>query len=94
MANPKGNEASLVKFKPKWNHAPTTVIRVPVALVDQIMDYAHSLDAGSNNSQAQLQVNREMLEAEAKKLTKKSELPQNWQLFIDRVLQLQSGIDA
>jgi len=70
MANPKGNPATLRKYQPKWKHGQTTVIRVPVALVEQIMDYAHRLDNG-NDSPSLLQLNKEELEAEAKKLTKK-----------------------
>jgi hypothetical protein len=44
MPNPKGNEASLKKFKPKWYNGTTQTIRVPIALTDQILDYAHKLD--------------------------------------------------
>lgn len=44
MANPKGNEATLKKFQPKWHSGETRTIRVPVALADQILDYAHNLD--------------------------------------------------
>jgi len=87
MANPKGNPATLRKYQPKWKHGQTTVIRVPVALVDQIMDYAHRLDNG-NDSQSLLRLNREALEAEAKRLTKKKDLPTNWQTFVDRILEM------
>ena len=90
MANPKGNPATLRKYQPKWKHGQTTVIRVPVALVDQIMDYAHRLDNGDkgNDSQSLLRLNREELEGEAKRLTKKSKLPANWQAFIDLILEM------
>lgn len=44
MANPKGNEATLKKFKPKWKSGETRTIRVPIALADQILDYGHKLD--------------------------------------------------
>jgi hypothetical protein len=44
MSNPKGNEASLKKFKPKWQNGETRTIRVPIALTDQILEYAHKLD--------------------------------------------------
>jgi len=87
MANPKGNPATLRKYQPKWKHGQTTVIRVPVALVDQIMDYAHRLDTG-NDSQSLLRLNREALETEAKRLAKKKDLPTNWQTFIDRILEM------
>jgi hypothetical protein len=48
MPNPKGNEASLKKFKPKWYNGTTQTIRVPIALADQILDYAHKLDEPSS----------------------------------------------
>lgn len=44
MANPKGNEASLKKFKPKWQSGETRTIRVPIILANQILNYAHKLD--------------------------------------------------
>lgn len=44
MSNPKGNEASLKKFKPKWYNGTTRTIRVPIALTEQILEYAHKLD--------------------------------------------------
>lgn len=46
MPNPKGNEATLKKYKPKWKSGPTHTIRVPIALSDQILDYSHRLDEG------------------------------------------------
>lgn len=44
MSNPKGNESSLKKFKPKWKNGTTHTIRVPIALTEQILEYAHKLD--------------------------------------------------
>lgn len=44
MANPKGNESSLKKFKPKWRSGETQTIRVPIILAKQILNYAHKLD--------------------------------------------------
>lgn len=44
MSNPKGNPATLKHYKPKWNNGSTRTIRVPVALADEILDYAHKLD--------------------------------------------------
>jgi hypothetical protein len=52
MSNPKGNEASLKKFKPKWQSGETRTIRVPISLTEQILDYAHKLD------ESPLQVNQ------------------------------------
>lgn len=44
MSNPKGNEATLRKFKPKWYSGTTQTIRVPIMIADQILEYAHKLD--------------------------------------------------
>lgn len=44
MSNPKGNPATLTKYTPKWNNGVTRTIRVPVAIADEILDYAHQLD--------------------------------------------------
>lgn len=42
----RGNLATLKHFAPKWRSGATQVIRIPVALVAQVMDYARSLDSG------------------------------------------------
>lgn len=47
MANPKGNEATLKKYTPKWKSGETRTIRVPIALANEILDYAHKLDENS-----------------------------------------------
>lgn len=48
MANPKGNPATLTeKYAPKWKHGKTRTIRVPIALADEILEYAHQLDEQS-----------------------------------------------
>lgn len=47
MSNPKGNPATLSKYMPKWKNKNTRTIRVPIALVDEILDYAHKLDESS-----------------------------------------------
>lgn len=44
MANPKGNEATLIKFTNKWNSGATKTIRVPVAIAKQVLEYARELD--------------------------------------------------
>jgi hypothetical protein len=44
MSNSKGNEATLKKFQPKWHSGMTRTIRVPIALADQILEYAHKID--------------------------------------------------
>lgn len=50
MSNPRGNEATLRKYEPKWRAGKTRTIRVPVALADQILEYAHRIDAGEDSS--------------------------------------------
>lgn len=47
MPNPKGNPATLKHYEPKWKAGVTRTIRVPVALADQILDYAHKVDNDS-----------------------------------------------
>jgi hypothetical protein len=44
MSNPKGNESTLVKFKNKWNSGATKTIRVPIAITEQVLEYARELD--------------------------------------------------
>ena len=60
MPNPKGNESTLKKFKPKWQAGETRTIRVPVALADLILDYAHKLDEGTitPNQPGQIDLNQ------------------------------------
>ncbi|AUC62466.1 hypothetical protein AA637_15525 (plasmid) [Cyanobacterium sp. HL-69] len=37
-------------FKPKWKDTNTKLIRIPVALEKQVLDYAHQLDDGVTTS--------------------------------------------
>ena len=53
MSNPKGNPATLEQYTPKWKHGKTRTIRVPIALADEILDYAHQLDEGKIATQDQ-----------------------------------------
>jgi hypothetical protein len=41
----KGGRTS-TSWKEKWNHGKTTHVRLPTALIDQILEYARALDAG------------------------------------------------
>ena len=50
MANPKGNEASLVKYKPKWRSGKTRTIRVPIAISDLVLEAAREIDVNGNKS--------------------------------------------
>lgn len=42
MLRPGQNSTS---FRPAWNHGKTQSIRVPIALAEQILDYAKTVDA-------------------------------------------------
>ncbi|MDJ0899722.1 MAG: hypothetical protein QNJ55_13015 [Xenococcus sp. MO_188.B8] len=44
MSNPKGNEATLVKYTPKWRSGKTKTIRVPIAIADQVLEVARKID--------------------------------------------------
>lgn len=46
MPNPKGNPASLKQYATTWKNGKTRTIRVPIALADEILDYARQLDNG------------------------------------------------
>ena len=50
MANPKGNESNLAKFKPKWQSGKTQAIRVPIAIVDYVLECARVMDVNGNKS--------------------------------------------
>lgn len=43
MLKPGRNSTS---FPPAWNHGQTQSIRVPVALREQILEYAYAIDSG------------------------------------------------
>lgn len=43
---PRGGKREGSGAKPKWENGRTTVIRVPEALADDILDYARKLDKG------------------------------------------------
>lgn len=50
MANPKGNEATLVKYTPKWQSGKTKTIRVPIAIADRVLEAAREIDREENSS--------------------------------------------
>lgn len=37
-------------INPKWNHGPTTAIRIPLVFKNQIVDYAKALDSNAETS--------------------------------------------
>lgn len=51
MANPKGNVDNLKHYQAKWRSGPTRTIRIPIALTDQVLDFALRLDAGESLTQ-------------------------------------------
>lgn len=48
MPNPTPNQSGLTK--PKWNHLPTEVIRVPQCFSEQIQAIARDIDNGIDNT--------------------------------------------
>lgn len=48
MANLSPNKTGLIK--PKWNHLPTTVIRVPECFSSELLNTAKALDEGKDIS--------------------------------------------
>lgn len=44
---PRGGKREGSGAKSKWKHGKTTSIRVPIALVDQILEVAHQIDNGT-----------------------------------------------
>jgi hypothetical protein len=73
MPNPKGNEATLTKYQPKWRSGATQTIRVPIALADRILDYAHRLDEGM----AQPGIDKESLSQVIENLESLLDTPRN-----------------
>lgn len=61
MPNYKGNEATLTKYRPKWRSGETQTIRVPVALAEQILSYAHQIDEGVTVSNRPVDLNIQSL---------------------------------
>lgn len=51
MPNPKGNLGTLKSYQSKWRSGATRTIRIPIALTDQVLDFALRLDAGESLSQ-------------------------------------------
>lgn len=62
MANPKGNIDTLKHYTPKWRSGKTQTIRVPIALVPEIMDYAQKLDSETIQSRDTSEI-RDILES-------------------------------
>ena len=54
MPNYKGNESSLVKYKPKWRSGKTQTIRVPIAIADLVLEAAEEIDKNGNVSLLQV----------------------------------------
>lgn len=54
MPNYKGNESSLVKYKPKWRSGKTQTFRFPIAIADNLNEAARELDNNGNISLLQV----------------------------------------
>lgn len=90
MANPRGNPNTLTHYRPKWASGATHVIRVPIALSPQILDYAHQLDS---NTRTQAQVlNCELLLQVIEDLEYVLDTPRN-NFSKEKKSRLQSAID-
>ena len=46
MPNPNPKLENLKSYKPKWKLGKTKTIRVPIAIADKVLAYAHQLDEG------------------------------------------------
>lgn len=77
MPNPKGNEATLTKYQPKWRSGATQTIRVPIALADQILDYAHQIDQGKTETAPPATLNTESLSQVISWLEEIEQTPRN-----------------
>jgi len=66
----------------------STLIKIPKPIKNELQMIANHWRLTGNLPNTGLPLSREMLEAEAKKLTKKKDLPTNWQAFIDRILEM------
>lgn len=103
MPNPKGNIATLKHYQPKWRSGRTQVIRIPVALTNQIFDYARRLDQGEeiqpDSVDSSTQLSRNIFHCDSQsllqvieKLESVLETPRN-NFSKDKKALLQSAID-
>ncbi len=44
MSNPNPKLENLKSYKPKWNLGKTKTIRVPIAIAEEVLEFAHQLD--------------------------------------------------
>lgn len=58
MASGRGGYREKAGRKSTWNHQETTLIRVPKALIPQIMEAARKIDAGEDLLREQLSPDR------------------------------------
>ena len=42
--NPNPKTENLKPYQPAWNYGKTKTIRVPIALAEQVLEYARNLD--------------------------------------------------
>ena len=46
MANPRGNPETLKPYQPKWQSGKTQTIRVPIAILQEVLEAAKLIDSG------------------------------------------------
>jgi hypothetical protein len=90
MANPKGNLSTLTPYSPKWKSGPTQTVRIPIALANQVLAYARSLDSGQTSSAQS--INTESLLQVIQKLEQLLDTPRN-NFSRDRRDLLRSAVD-
>ena len=92
MANPKGNEVSLVKYKPKWQSGKTQTIRVPMAIANLVLEGAREIDTNGNQSLLEvINSQKEYITNLSNKLsTLEQELSEKNEAISNRVIQLKT----
>ncbi|MDJ0633612.1 MAG: hypothetical protein QNJ34_10530 [Xenococcaceae cyanobacterium MO_188.B29] len=92
MANLKGNEASLVKYKPKWQSGKTQTIRVPMAIANLVLEGAREIDTNGNQSLLEvINSQKEYITNLSNKLsTLEQELSEKNEAISNRVIQLKT----
>lgn len=91
MGNPRGTIRNLKHYQPKWQSGATQVIRIPVALTEQIFEYAQILDRGET-FQGHSSSHSESLVTVIQILNRVHETPRN-NFSRERKALLQTAID-
>lgn len=86
----RGGERENAGRPNKWNNTPTTAIRVPEVLVNQIMVYAHKLDDGTVQNQTDVSEKLLKLITDWQAKIKDKELQPRWNNVSKLLTELQS----